>query len=429
MHSYISKQVIVFIFTVLFAFSSMADWPNYRGPFADGHANDTTLPLAWSEDSNVAWKTEIPHSGLSTPVILEGRIWLTTATEEGHDFFAICVDATTGEILINKKVFHCAEPEPLGNNINGYASPSAVLEPGRVYVHFGSYGTACLDTATGEPIWKNDTLPCRHFRGPGSSPMIFEDLLILSFDGIDQQYVAALNKDTGELVWKTDRSTEWDDIQDDGTIFRDGDYRKAFSTPLVINVKGSPQLISLGAKAAFSYDPRTGKEIWKTHHGCQSASPQPLYDGERVYIITGHGNTALWAMNPEGKGDITDSHMIWKVEGKVVPKQPTPILVDGLIYMVSNDGAVTCLDAETGETVWNDRIGGTYMASPIYAGKHLYFLSMQGKTTILKAGRTFEEIAKNELDGRFLASPAVTGSALILRSKTHLYRIEEKPTQ
>jgi len=410
--------------------SGATDWPEYRGPWKNGNAQapgstePIGLPLTWSETQNIAWKTAIPHEGHSTPVILGGQIWLTTATADGRESFAICVDAQTGEIRFNERVFENENPEPLGNNINSYASPSPVIEPGRVYVHFGSYGTACLDTATAKPVWERRDLPCRHFRGPGSSPLLYENLLILSFDGIDQQYIAALDKNTGSTVWKTNRSTQWKDLLENGRYFRDGDYHKAFCTPLVIEWEGKPQLISLGACAGFAYDPYTGAELWKTHHDAHSASPRPLFGNGLLYVTTGHGQTELWAIRPGGQGDITDTHVVWRVAGKEVPKQPSPVLVGELIYMVSNEGIASCVDALTGEMVWSERIGGNFMASPIYADGRIYVSNMQGETTVMRAGRTFEILAENRLESGFLASPSVSGKALFLRTKTHLYRLE-----
>jgi outer membrane protein assembly factor BamB len=192
-----------------------ADWPEFRGPNGNGHvAGDTAcadLPLTWSETENIRWKTPIPHRGWSTPVVMDGQVWLTTATEDGHDFFDIGVDAESGDIRHNKHLFHCDVPEPLGNDLNWYASPSSAIEPGRVYVHFGSYGTACLYTSSGDVLWQRDDLRCRHCRGPASSVVLFENLVILTLDGADLQYVVALDKATGETVWKTDRDVVWND--------------------------------------------------------------------------------------------------------------------------------------------------------------------------------------------------------------------------
>ena len=412
--------------------AALDSWPEYRGPWCNGLAQgpgDTApldLPVTWSETEHIVWKTAIPYKGWSTPVILEGQLWMTAATEDGHDSYAICVDAKSGEMLFEKHLFHTENPEPLGNAVNCYAAPSPVLEAGRVYVHFGTYGTACLDTKTAEALWERRDLPCRHFRGPGSSPILFEHLLVLTFDGIDVQYLAALDKTTGETVWRADRSTDWQDLDANGEPTRGGDYRKSFSTPVVIQVNGAPQLISQGAEGMFSYDPHTGKEIWKTHHMSHSASPRPLFDGKRLYATTGHGGAALWAIRPDGTGDVTDTHVDWRVKGRIVPEEPSPVLLDGLIYMVSNDGIASCHDAANGEAVWTERIGGGYMASPVCADGLLYSASTQGKTTVLKTGRTAEVVAVNELEDGCLASPAIAGHAIYLRTKTHLYRIEGK---
>ena len=406
-----------------------AAWPDYRGPWANGRASapgDTTpvgLPTRWSETENVVWKTPIPHRGWSTPVVLGGQVWLTTATLDGRDFFVLCVDAATGRILLGKRLFHALAPEPLGNNVNCYASPSPVIEPGRVYVHFGRYGTACLNTATFKVVWQRTDLRCRHFRGPGSSPVLFEDLLILTFDGVDVQYVTALDKRSGRTVWKTGRTAEWNDLDAQGRPTREGDFRKAFSTPLVIDSGGRRRMISLGAKAAYAYDPRTGREIWKVRHTGHSSAPRPVFGGGLAIFSTGFGSTELWAVRTGGRGDVTDSRVVWKTR-RNVPRMPSPVLVDDLVFMVSNEGTVTCLEAETGEVVWKERIGGNHAASPIVADGRLYFFSQQGKTTVLKAGRTVEVLATNTLDSGFMASPAVCGKALLLRTKTHLYRIE-----
>ncbi len=415
----------------LFGLTSRADWPEFRGPWGDGHvsaAGDTNvvgLPLEWSETENVKWKTEIPYRGWSTPVVLGGQVWLTTATLDGHDFFALCLDADTGKIRVNQKLFHSDNPEPLGNNVNAYATPSPVIEPGRVYVHFGSYGTACLDTDTAKVIWERSDLRCRHYRGPSSSPILFHDMLILTMDGVDLQYLTALDKKTGRTIWKTDRSVEWNDADVPGQMARDGDLRKAHSTPLIVNLNDQPQLLSAGAKAAYGYDPQTGKELWKVRYPAWSVAPRPVYDQGVGFFVTGHGQTELLAVRVDGSGDVTDTHETWKVDS-MVPRTASPILVEGLLYIVSDDGMVTCLEAPTGKQVWRSRIGGTYAASPIYGDQRLYFFSQQGKTTVLKPGPSFEPLATNSLSNGFMASAAVSGKALFLRTKTDLYRIESK---
>ena len=411
--------------------AARADWPEFRGPWGDGHASapgDAKLvgfPLHWSETNNVKWKTEIPFRGWSTPVVLGDQVWVTTATDDGHDFFAIGLDAGTGKIRFNEKVFHSENPEPLGNgaSMNCYATPSPVIEPGRVYVHFGSFGTACLDTATGKVLWKRDDLRCRHYRGPSSSPVLFENLLILTMDGVDLQYHVALDKQTGATVWKTDRSVAWNDENVPGQMARDGDLRKAHSTPLIVTAAGQPQMISSGAKAAYGYAPRTGRELWRVQYPDWSVAPRPLFDHGLAFIVTGLVKKEMWAVKADSQGDVTDTGVAWKLRTHV-GKYASPLLVDGLIYTAAEESFVTCVEAATGEVVWTERIGGKYAASPIYADGRLYFFSQEGTTTVLAPGRSLKVLAKNTLDDGFMASPAASGKAFFLRTRTHLYRIE-----
>jgi outer membrane protein assembly factor BamB len=410
-----------------------ADWPDFRGPWADGRVSapgDTRLlglPLHWSETNNIKWKTEIHDRGWSTPVVMGGRVWITTATEDGHDYFAIGVDEENGRILFNEKVFHTDNPEPLGNgaSMNSYATPSAVIEPGRVYVHFGSAGTACLDTKTGKVLWKRNDLPCRHYRGASASPVLFENLLILTFDGADLQYTAALNKQTGDTVWKTNRSVVWNDEGVPGQMAKDGDLRKSHGTPLIATAAGKPQLVSVGAKASYGYDPRTGDELWRVEYNDWSSAPRPLFENGTAYIVTGLMKKEMWAVKTDGHGNVTETHVPWKLSTHI-GKYASPLLVDGLIYTAAEESFVTCLDAAIGQVVWTERIGGKYAASPIYADGRLYFFSQDGTTTVLKPGRAFEVLATNKLDDGFMASPAADGKAFYLRTKTHLYRVETK---
>ena len=419
--------------------AARADWPEFRGPFGNGYVAEdkgdksSKLPLTWSESENVRWKTPIPGLGWATPVVMGGQIWLTTATEDGHDFSILCVDAATGKVVHNKKLFHCDSPEPLGNNTNCYAAPSPAIEPGRVYAHFGSYGTACLDTATGDVLWRRDDLKCRHYRGPSSSVVLFDNLVILTFDGVDLQYTVALDKKTGKNVWRTDRDVQWNDqdVTGKGTEeakrMLDGDHRKAHSTPLLFTAAdGRLQLLSVGAKAAFAYDPQTGRDLWRVNFDDFSVAPRPLYHDGIAYLVTGITHPELWAVNTDGKGNVTDTQVRWRLNSKVA-KTASPLLIDGIIYMVSDDGIINCVDAATGGPAWSKRIGGRFAASPIYVGgsePRVYFSDQDGKTTVIKPGRKFEQLAANTLDDGCMASPAVDGNALILRTKSQLYRIE-----
>lgn len=399
------------------------EWPLFRGPTSDGTTTAPHLPQRWSETENVRWKTAIPQPGWSSPVIRDNRIWVTGATTNGLDYFAYAIDGRTGRTLIEKQLFHCEAPEPLGNAVNGYASPTPVLDAKHVYVHFGCYGTACLDASTGEVLWRRTDLLCRHYRGPGSSPLLYRDRLILTFDGVDVQYVTALDAQTGKTVWRSDRTIQWQDLDANGKPKREGDFRKGFATPIVIEATGKSQLISPASSVLFSYDPDTGKELWRVANTAYTPAVSPIFADGLVLAVTGHGAVEMRAIRPNGAGDVTGTHVAWRLSGKDVPLTPSPVALDGLLYMLADHGALTCIDLPTGKVLWRELLGGSYVASLIHDGRHIYAFSNSGKTTVLRAGRTFEKLAENRLDAGFMASPAISGNDLILRTKTHLYRI------
>ncbi len=403
-------------------------WPEFRGPTGQGHSEAKGLPLRWSETQNVVWKTELPGKGWSTPAILGSQIWMTTATEEGNELSVLMVDRETGKLVRNQKLFTVEKPQ-YADKSNSYASPSAAIEPGRVYVTFGSPGTACLDTATGKVLWERRDLECNHWRGAGSSPILWRDLLIMHFDGADQQYVVALDKQTGRTVWKTARSIDFKDLTPDGKPTRDGDFRKAFSTPLVIEHEGQPQLISVGSMATYAYEPATGKEIWRVeerkHH---SGTVRPVVGHGMVFTATGLAKGDLWAVKLGGSGVITDTHIAWKASTSI-PNRPSPILVGDLLFMIHQDtGVASCLDAKTGETIWRERLPGPghVSSSPVHADGKLYFFNENGYGVVVAATRDYKVLAENKLDGSFKASVAIAGKAIYARTKTHLYRLEEK---
>ena len=408
---------------------AMANWPEFRGAGGMGlasHPNRTEsldLPLHWSETEHVRWKTLIPHRGWSTPVVMAGLVWLTTATLKGHDFYVMALKADSGEICLEKRLFHCDDPEPLGNPVNSYASPSPVIERGRVYVHFGSYGTACMDASTREVLWQRTDLPCRHYRGPGSSPVLFEDLLILTMDGVDLQYLVALHKWTGHTVWKTERTAEWNDLDKNGQPRGEGDLRKAYSTPLLIDVDGQTQMLSVGAKALYGYDPRDGRELWRVNTQGFSGAARPVYGNGVAYMINGFGKTELLALRVNGSGDVTDTHVLWQ-DRKMVPRTPSPLLINDLLFTINDTGTAKCWEAATGREVWKQRMGGNYAASLLYALGRIYCFNQEGKSTVFRAARRYEVLATNTLDSGMMASAAVSGNTLFLRTKTHLYCIE-----
>lgn len=390
------------------------NWPNFHGPTNDSHSDSTGLPLTWSETENVVWKTPIHDSGWSTPVVWGNQVWLTTATDDGKKSYVLCLDRKDGKVLRDMLLFENPNPEDI-RKFNSYASPTPVIEEGRIYVHFGTYGTACLDTRTGEPIWTRRDLPCLHWRGPGSSPFLYENLLILTFDGHDQQYVVALDKRTGDTVWKKIREVDY------GTD--DGDIKKAYTTPIVIQVNGRPQLISPTSKAALAMDPRTGNEIWRIRYEGFSTAARPLYGDGLLFINSGFPKGAMFAVRPDGKGDVTDTHIVWK-ELKSMPSKPSSLLIGELLFSVDDTGVASCLEAKTGKNVWSQRVGGAYTASPVYVDGRLYLFDHAGKTTVIAPEPAYRVLATNELERGFRASPAIAGKAFFLRTEGAVYRIE-----
>jgi outer membrane protein assembly factor BamB len=413
---------LVTVLAFLPAVPAAAQWPQFRGP--DGMGTSASRPpLTWSEQQNVAWKVQIHGRAWSSPVILGNQIWLTTATEDGRELFALAIDRQTGKILHDLKLFQVAKPQ-YAHPFNTYASPTPVIEPGRVYVTFGSPGTAAIDTATGKVVWERRDLECNHFRGAGSSPILFGELLIMHFDGSDRQYVVALDKRSGKTVWRTERSIDFQDLTPEGKPQADGDFRKAFSTPHIVMVGKEPLLVSIGSKATYGYDPRTGKELWRIEERTShSGSTRPVAGHGLVFYPTGFATGQLFAVKPDGRGDVTGTHVVWRVT-RGVPNKPSLVLADDLLFMVDDAGILSCLDATNGTEVWKARLEGSFSASPVLAGGRIYFFSEEGKTTVIEAGRAFKVLAENHLGDGFMASPAVDGVALILRSRTHLYRIE-----
>ncbi len=415
---------IAFLAASLWTALASDTWPRFRGPDANGKSDATGLPTAWSETNNVVWKTAIHGKGWSCPVVDAKHVWVTTATKDGKKLSALRLSRETGEIEKDLPLFEVEAPQ-FCHDFNSYASPTPILEEGRVYVTFGSPGTACLDAKTGEKIWERRDFVCNHFRGSGSSPVIYKDLLIMQFDGSDFQYVVALDKRTGKTVWKTDRSIDFQDLKD-GKPEADGDFRKAFSTPVVEVLNGKETLVSLGSKALYAYEPGTGREIWRVEERkCHSGSAQPAVADGLVYGCMGFSKGHLLAVRPgAGTGLLDESHIAWRGSRNVALK-PTVIVEKGLLFMLDDGGIVSCLDAKTGEEFWRERAQGNYSASPLLAEGRLYVFSEEGKTTVLNAGREYKAISTNHLAGGFMATPAIAGKSFFPRTKTHLYRVEE----
>jgi hypothetical protein len=404
------------------------NWPQFRGPRGDGSSHAKSVPLTWSETNNLAWKVAVPGRGRSSPVVMGDRIWLTLAVErdvvrkrigpddmqtaEHVSLEAVCLDGANGKILWRTKLFEVENPDPV-HWFNSWATPTPVAEPGRLYCDFGTYGTAGLDAKTGKVLWKT-RLPLDHQVGPGSSPVVYENLLVLVRDGRDAQYVAALDKKTGKETWRTDRPP---------INTSSPNLKKSFVTPLVVSTGGRTQLISPGAHWVVSYEPATGKELWRARHGNGfSIGSCPVFGDGKVFFSTGCMRPELVAVRADGEGDVTATLAVWR-STRQVPVMSSLVLLGDELYWTSDDGIANCTDVRSGEAHWQERMNQQHLASPLLAEGRINFFGKGGKTTVIKVGKQFEKLAENLIEGDVVATPAIVDGIIFLRTDTHLYRI------
>lgn len=402
-------------------FAQQTNWTHFRGNNLDGISADVLSPVAWNDSTNILWVKDIQGKGWSSPVVYGEQVWITSAAEDGSQLSAVCLDFNSGNQVYNLPLF---QPDTVfgKHTINTYATPTPCIEAGYVYIHFGTYGTACISTADGKTIWERTDLKCDHVQGPGSSPIIYKNLLILHIDGVDVQYLIALDKATGKTVWKTERPAEVY-----ATLAAIG--KKAYVTPIIIRVDGRDLLISNGSAVCIAYDPETGEEIWRVIQGTDSTIAMPIFENGIVYFYPGFiadgsgGNyTELLAVNPVGKGDITQSNVIWRFKSPVL-QLLTPLIKDGLIYTVDTRNTLYCLDAKTGNVVYSKKLKQKYNASPVFANGNVYFTSVRAETMVIKAGRQLEILAENMLHGEVYATPAFVRNSILMRTDGQLYRI------
>ncbi len=422
MNSALPRFALVLIAVVSVA---KADWPQHRGPGGQGQSNAADLPREWSESKNVTWKTPIPGLGWSSPVLSNGKLYLTTAVPKGggnwqkadRTLFAICVDAATGKIDWNMPVFYLKGADwPAIHKKNSHASATPVVEGDRIYFHYGYQGTACLDT-WGKLKWRTIDLRYTPVHGSGGSPIIVGDKLIFGCDGRSEAFLAAIDKRNGKTLWKTDRET-------------DARRKFSFATPLAVEVGGKTQIISPCSGAVIAYEPERGRELWRVDYDQgYSVVPRPVAGHGMVFVSSGYDRAIVHAikLDSRAKGDVTDTHLVWDT-AKSAPKNASMLVVGDELYFVADNGVATCADAKTGDVHWSERVGSTTSASPLHNRGLIYFQDEQGTCTVVRAGKRFQKVAVNKLPGRIFASYAVDeqANALFIRSEKALYRIEEK---
>ena len=426
-------RCVVVLCVVLMSHADAADrFPEWRGISGQGISEATGLPVSWSESKNVAWKAKVAGRGWSTPVIDNGQVWLTTATHtpaskedaarrqktttnsqpltisKSASLRAIGFDLKTGKPIRDVEVLNVKDPQMI-HIINSYATPSPIIEDGKLYCHYGPLGIACLNTKTGKVLWKNTTLRVKHENGPGSSPILWKDLLIVHCDGIDKQYITAINKKTGKQAWKTART---------GELKSNPQLRKSYATSLVVEVDGKPQIVSPAADWVYGYDPRTGRELWKLRYGVLgfSNAARPVAGKGLVFVCTGYMKSQLLALKLGGKSP----KVAYRIK-RQVPNVASPLLIGNELYFISDGGVATCADVATGKIHWTKRIGGKIWASPLYADGRIYIPGRDGKTTVIAPGKTYRQLAQNQLPGRHFATAAAVDGSLILRTEGVVY--------
>lgn len=386
-----------------------ADWPGHRGPTGDGHAVAVNLPLDLNNPQNLAWKTPLPGVGWSTPVVLGDQIWMTTATADGTSLRAICLNRKSGAVKRDIEVFHVDKPIEIHKK-NSHASPTPAIEPGRLYVHFGTNGTAAVDTSSGNVLWRDTDHPLEHSVGPGSSPVLYNDLLILTCDGTDVQFSVALDKATGKERWKTARS---------GKLRDSPDVKKSFCTPAIVRVGDHDELVTPAADHVYAYDPATGRELWQLAYDGFSVVPRPVAAHGLVFVCTGFNTPKLLAIRQGGRGKLAAAAVAWE-EKSQIPANPSPLVVGDELYVVSDRGVATCLDARTGRELWRHRVGGNYSASPLFADGKIFLASEEGVVTVIEPGKSYREVARSDLAARIMASPIAIGGELLVRTAEDL---------
>lgn len=390
----------------------VGDWPQFRGPNSDGHAAGPTTPLTWSDTTNVAWKVPVPGLGWSSPVVSDGKVFLTTAVPcgEGLSLRALALDAATGNVVWDREVLTLDKP-PAIHAKNSHASPTPLVRDGSVFVHFGAEGMARLAAADGSVQWTSKELVYAPVHGSGGSPVLHDGKLVVACDGASQPFVAAVDAETGKIAWKTLRSVE-------------ARISQSFVTATVAVVNGKPQVLVPGPNHFAAYDLASGAELWRVLAPGWSVVPQPALGHGLVIYNRDYDHPELLAVRLGGAGDITDSHVVWRIK-RGAPSTPSPLLVGDELYFVSDSGIASCVNAKTGETHWTERFGGNYSASPIFANDRILFLNEDGLATWVRPSQEIEVLGTNEVSGRTFATPAFADGAMYLRTEEHLYKFAE----
>ncbi len=401
---------------VAFCVLCQGQWPQFRGPNADGHVVGKPTPTQWSDTKNVTWKTNIPGLGWSSPVIGGGKLFLTTAVPQGEGLSlrTMALDAMTGQVVWDREIKRIPKA-PSIHTKNSHASPTPILHNGSVFVHFGALGTARLSANDGTITWLCNELDYPPLHGCGGSPYLHDGKLIIVCDGSKNPFVAAVDTETGKVAWKKQRSVE-------------ARISHSFVTPTVAMVEGKAQVMAPGPDHFAAYDLASGKEIWRVKAPGWSVVPQPTVAHGLVIYNHDYDNPELIAIKLGGTGDVTDSHIAWRLK-RGAPSTPTPLLIGEELYFVSDKGMASCINAKTGESHWMERLEGSFSASPVYVNGNILFLNENGGAAWVKPAKQFRVLGKNLVTGRTLATPAFAEGAMYLRTDETLFKFAENETR
>ena len=416
------KYMIAFLLPAFFTTNIDAgeNWPRFRGPNGQNVSAAVGLPVEWSTGENIAWKIEIPGSGWSSPIVWDNKIFLTSTTDDGKICRVIAVDGTSGKILWNTVVFEQIPQNKHGKN--SYATPTPTTDGKNVYAVFGSGGFAAVDF-DGKIVWTNTDLDFYSQHGMGTSPILYKDLLLLAVNPSNREepkvlgwqepwnksYLLALDKNTGKERWRGER----------------GMSRIAHATPIIVTVDGKDQILSPAGDVIQAFDPTDGTLIWTVKTDGEPCVPSPVLGGDLAFAAARPAD-GIKAVRLDGKGDCTETHLAW-IQKRNVPMMSSFLYVEPYLYTTTDNGSFSCIDAATGEFLWQQRLGGSLNPSPLYADGKFYIMSEQGITTVLKPAKDPKEpaevLAKNELDQHALASPVPFGKHLLIRTDQYLWCI------
>lgn len=393
------------------------NWPGFRGPTRQGISQEKDVPLEWSRTLNIAWKTPIPGEGWSSPIVFKDRVFVTAATDGGVSFRLLCLDRKSGTVLWDKEIFR--QKAGHKQQFNSYASSTPVTDGQRVFV-VGADGRIAAVSTDGSVAWTNHDIDFYSEHGLAVSPILYEDLVIVAFDGSspgpdtklgwqkpwDQAVIMALDKNTGNIRWKGKR----------------GLSRVAHVCPQILHQDGKDQLISSAGNVVQGFDLETGRRIWTVSSPGEGVVPSVVIGEGLIFTTSGFGESTIRTVRTGGEGDVTDTHIAWE-STEDVPKVPSMLYARGFLFLITEGGVAKCLRAATGEVLWRQRLDPKYSASPVWAEGRIYFLSEKGTTTVVQAGPEFKILAQNELDEKCCASPAISQKQIFIRSEHNLFCI------